>query len=56
MNYIFLVLVITLPHTFQNAVQRSVKQMPRKITLPVNVHVQVQMSIRAKNANVSQKV
>lgn len=45
--------MVTLPRTFQNAVQRSVKQMPRRITLPVNAPVQVQMSTRAKNANVS---
>lgn len=45
--------MVTLPLTFQNAVQRFVKQMPRRITLPVNVPVQGQMSTRAKSANVS---
>lgn len=49
----FLILVVTLPLTFQNAVQRFVKQMPRRITLPVNAPVQGQMSTRAKSANVS---
>lgn len=49
----FLILVVTLPLTFQNVVQRFVKQMPRRITLPVNAPVQGQMSTRAKSANVS---